>query len=104
MLAATSVTLAAIFGFGMMGLFFRRKAFEKGRLMLMVLPDDCRRRAGGQHYSVQHDNLDRRSRADYAAGSYPVTITADEVGVVVCLEPGGAGRQLHRSRERSDIQ
>ena len=33
----TSVTLAAIFGFGMMGLFFRRKTFEKGRLMLMVL-------------------------------------------------------------------
>lgn len=32
----TSTAPAAIFGFGMIGLFFRRKTFEKGRLLLMV--------------------------------------------------------------------
>ena len=53
----TSVTLAAIFGFGMIGLFFRRKTFEKGRLLLDGVPHDCRKRAGGQHYSMQHDDL-----------------------------------------------
>ena len=32
-----SVTLATLFGFGIIGLFFRRRSFEKQRLLLMVL-------------------------------------------------------------------
>jgi hypothetical protein len=87
----TSVALAAIFGFGMMGLFFRRKAFEKGRLMLMVLMMIV---GGALAISVTACNtttLTPEAALTTPSGSYPVTITADEVGALCVSEPGGAG-------------
>ena len=85
---ATSVTLAAIFGFGMMGLFFRRKAFEKGRLMLMVLLMIV---GGALAVSITACNtttLTAEAALTTPSGSYPVTITADEVGVICVSSPG----------------
>jgi hypothetical protein len=87
----TSITLAAIFGFGMMGLFFRRKTFEKGRLMLMVLLMIV---GGALAVSVTACNtttLTPEAALTTPSGSYPVTITADEVGALCVSEPGGAG-------------
>jgi sugar lactone lactonase YvrE len=87
----TSVTLAAIFGFGMMGLFFRRKTFEKGRMMLMVLLMIV---GGALAVSVTACNtttLAPLATLNTPAGSYPVTITADEVGALCVSEPGGSG-------------
>jgi|GEM_PF-1502669 len=87
----TSVTLAAIFGFGMMGLFFRRKTFEKGRMMLMVLLMIV---GGALAVSVTACNtttLTPEAALTTPVGSYPVTITADEVGALCVSEPGGAG-------------
>ncbi|HVN93627.1 MAG TPA: hypothetical protein VMT38_08025 [Terracidiphilus sp.] len=87
----TSVTLAAIFGFGMIGLFFRRKAFEKGRMILIVL---LMITAGGLAVSVTACNtttLTPEAALTTPAGTYPVTITADEVGSLCVSEPGGAG-------------
>jgi hypothetical protein len=87
----TSVALAAIFGFGMMGLFFRRKAFEKGRLMLMVIMMIV---GGALAISVTACNtttLTPEAALTTPSGSYPVTITADEVGALCVSEPGGAG-------------
>jgi hypothetical protein len=86
----TSVTLAAIFGLGMMGLFFRRKTFEKGRLMLMVLLMIV---GGALAVSVTACNtttLATDAALTTPAGSYPVTITADEVGVICVASPGNA--------------
>jgi hypothetical protein len=87
----TSVTLAAIFGFGMIGLFFRRRTFEKGRLLLMVFLMIV---GGALAVSVTACNtttLSPEASLKTPAGTYPVTITADEVGALCVSEPGGAG-------------
>jgi hypothetical protein len=86
----TSVTLAAIFGFGMMGLFFRRKTFEKGRLMLMVLLIIV---GGALAVSVTACNtttLSPEAALTTPSGSYPVTITAEEVGTICVASPGNS--------------
>ncbi|MGB8028119.1 MAG: hypothetical protein WCF30_00515 [Terracidiphilus sp.] len=87
----TSVTLAAIFGFGMIGLFFRRRTFEKGRLLLMLFLMIV---GGALAVSVTACNtttLAPLATLNTPAGTYPVTITADEVGSLCVSEPGGAG-------------
>jgi sugar lactone lactonase YvrE len=86
----TSITLAAIFGFGMMGLFFRRKSFEKGRLMLMVLLMIV---GGALAVSVTACNtttLSPEAALTTPAGTYPVTITAEEVGTICVASPGNS--------------
>jgi hypothetical protein len=86
----TSITLAAIFGFGMMGLFFRRKSFEKGRLMLMVLLMIV---GGALAVSVTACNtttLSPEAALTTPAGTYPVTITAEEVGTICVSSPGNS--------------
>jgi hypothetical protein len=87
----TSVTLAAIFSFGMIGLFFRRRTFEKGRMLLMVFLMIV---GGALAISVTACNtttLATLASLKTPAGTYPVTITADEVGSLCVSEPGGAG-------------
>ena len=85
----TSVTLAAIFGFGMLGLFFRRKTFEKGRLLLMVFLMIA---GGALAVSITACNtttLAPLASLNTPAGTYPVTITADETGAGDnCIVPG----------------
>jgi hypothetical protein len=88
---ATSVTLAAIFGFGMIGLFFRRRAFEKGRMLLMVFLMIA---GGALAVSITACNttvLAPQSSLGTPAGTYAVTITADEVGTLCVASPGGSG-------------
>ncbi len=87
----TPVTLAAIFGLGMMGLFFSRKTFEKGRLLLMMLLMIA---GGALAISITACNtttLATLATLNTPAGTYPVTITADEVGSLCVSEPGGNG-------------
>jgi sugar lactone lactonase YvrE len=87
----TSVTLAAIFGFGMIGLFFRRRTFEKGRLLVMVLLMVV---GGALAVSITACNttvLTPGASLSTPAGAYAVTITADEVGTLCVSEPGGQG-------------
>jgi hypothetical protein len=87
----TSVTLAAIFSFGMLGLFIRRRTFEKGRMLLMVFLMIV---GGALAVSVTACNtttLTPLASLKTPAGTYPVTITADEVGALCVSEPGGAG-------------
>ncbi len=86
-----SVTLAAIFGFGMMGLFFRRKAFEKARLLMMVFLMVV---GGALAVSITACNtttLAPLASLKTPAGTYAVTITADEVGSFCSSQPGGGG-------------
>jgi hypothetical protein len=87
----TSATLAAIFGFGMIGLFFRRRAFEKARMMMMVVLMVV---GAGLAVSITACNtttLTPQSSLATPAGTYAVTITADEVGTLCVSSPGAAG-------------
>jgi hypothetical protein len=87
----TSITLAAIFSFGMIGLFIRRRTFEKGRMLLMVFLMVV---GGALAVSVTACNtttLTPLASLKTPAGTYPVTITADEVGSFCSSQPGGAG-------------
>jgi len=88
---AASVTFAAIFGFGMFGLFFRRKAFEKGRMVLMVFLMIV---GGALAVSITACNtttLSTGATLSTPSGTYAMTVTADEVGTLCVSEPGGAG-------------
>ena len=98
----TSVALGAIFGFGMIGLFFRRKTFEKERLLLMVFLMIVGTRAGGQCYSMQHHNLGPSGVAEDACWNLCGDDHGGRSGRVVCLPARRRRRQLHRSRERID--
>ncbi len=86
-----SVTLAAIFGFGMMGLFFRRKTFAKGRLLLMVFLMIAGSALAVSITACNTTTLAPLASLNTPAGTYPVTITADETGSLCVSEPGGAG-------------
>jgi sugar lactone lactonase YvrE len=77
---ATSVTLAGIFGFGMLGLFVRRKAFEKGRLLLMVVLMVIAPALAVSITACSTTNLLPQTELASPAGSYAVTVTAQQVG------------------------
>jgi len=84
----TSVTLAAIFGFGMIGLSFGRKTFEKGRILLMVF---LMMAGGALAVSITACNtttLAPLAALNTPAGTYAVTITADETGTICVASPG----------------
>jgi hypothetical protein len=75
----------------MIGLFFRRKTFEKGRMLLMVFLMIA---GGGLAVSITACNtttLTPLASLNTPAGTYAVTITADEVGSFCSSQPGGAG-------------
>ncbi len=98
----TSVTLAAIFGFGMIGLFFRRKTFEKGRLLLMVFLMIV---GGALAVSITACNtttLAPAGVAEYACWNLCGDDHGGRNGRVVCLRARRRRRQLHRPRERID--
>ncbi len=86
-----SVALAAIFGFGMIGLFFRRRAFEKGRMLLMVLLMFVGVALAVGITACSTTTLTSGSTLTTPSGTYAVTITADEVGTLCVSEPGASG-------------
>ena len=77
---AASFTLAGIFGFGMLGLFVRRKAFEKGRLLLMVVLMVIAPALAVSITACSTTNLLPQTELASPAGSYAVTVTAQQVG------------------------
>lgn len=77
---ATSVTLAAIFGFGMIGLFVRRRAFEKGRLLLMVALMVIAPALAASITACSTTNLLPEAKLSSPSGTYAVTVTAQQVG------------------------
>ena len=87
----TPVTLAAIFGFGMIGLFFRRRAFEKGRMGLMVLLMIVGGALACSITACSTTALSPESSLSTPAGSYAMTVTAKSVGSFCSPSPGGAG-------------
>ncbi len=78
--AAASITLASVFGFGMIGLFFRRRAFAKTRLLLMAFLMIV---AGALAVSItacNTTNLAPNAVLSTPAGTYAVTVSAQQVG------------------------
>ena len=87
----TSVALAAIFGFGMVGLFFRRRAFEKARLMMMVFLMIVGASLALSVTACNTTTLAPQASLATPGGTYAVTITAEEVGTLCVSSPGGPG-------------
>jgi hypothetical protein len=77
---AASVALGAFFGLGMIGLFVRRRAFEKARGNLMVLMMIVGVSLAVSLTACSTANLSPQSALATPAGTYAVTITAQEVG------------------------
>lgn len=78
---SASISLAAVFGFGMVGLFFRRKSFEKGRRLLMVFLMIVGGLLGLSLTACNTTQLSPiGSTTETTPGTYPVTITAEQVG------------------------
>lgn len=84
-----TMAYAALFGFGMFGLFFRRRMGKAGRLFLMV----CVAVLGGalatSLTACSTTNLSPASVLSTPAGTYSVTITAQQVGSQVITLPTG---------------
>ncbi len=78
--AIASITLASIFGFGMIGLFFRRKVFEKGRLLLMVFLMIVGGALAASLTACNTTNLTPNAVLSTPAGTYAVTVSAQQVG------------------------
>jgi len=106
---STPVALAALFGFGMIGLFFRRRAAQKAGLTLMLCMVILSGALAVSLTACSTTNLSPASVLKTPSGSYAVTVTAEQVGtqcVVVqgsassnCTTPGGqAGTAVHGSQ------
>jgi len=83
------ITFAAMLGFGMIGLLFRRRIGQKGRLLLMI----CLAIVSGAFAlsltACSTTNLSPASVLTTPSGTYAVTITAQQVGSQVITLPTG---------------
>ena len=97
--SAPSIALASIFGLGMLGLFFRRKAFEKWHRLLMVVLMVVGGALAVSLTACNTTNLTPTGQLSTPAGKYAVSITASQVGTQCipqtgtvthpCTTPGG---------------
>lgn len=87
--STASLSYAALFGFGMVGLFFRRRVGKIGRMLLML----CLAILGGalsiSLTACSTTNLAPSSVLTTPAGTYSVSITAVQVGTQVITLPTG---------------
>jgi hypothetical protein len=97
-----SVTLATLFGFGMIGLFFRRRSFEKRRLLLMALLIVISGALAVTLTACSTTNLSPQTQLKTPAGTYQMTITAQPVGTQ-CIALTGAGSNCTTSSGGSGV-
>jgi hypothetical protein len=83
------VVYAAMFGLGMIGLFFRRRVGQKGRLLLMLCLTMLSGVLACSFTACSTTNLSPASVLTTPAGTYAVTITAQQVGSQVITLPTG---------------
>jgi hypothetical protein len=86
---AAPLTFAAMFGFGMIGLFFRRKLGQQGRLLLILCMVILSGALAGSLTACNTTNLSPASVLQTPSGTYAVTITAQQVGSQVISQPTG---------------
>jgi hypothetical protein len=85
-----TTALAVIYGFGLLGLFFRRKAFEKSRAMFVVLLMIVGGTLAVALSACATTNLSPQTTLSSPAGTYAMNITAEEVGTQ-CVAQVGPG-------------
>jgi sugar lactone lactonase YvrE len=85
-----SVTLASLFGFGMIGLFIRRKSFAKRRLLLMGFMVVVGCSLAICVTACNTTNLSPNAALSTPPGTYAVTVTAQQVGYQ-CVPLAGPG-------------
>ncbi len=78
--SAASVTLASLFGLGMIGLFVRRRAFEKARRFTMFVLMVVGGALAVTLSACNTTNLSGLAQVTTPAGTYAVNITASQVG------------------------
>lgn len=87
--AVASITLASFFGFGTIALFFRRRAFEKGRLLLMIGMMVVGGALAVSVTACNTTNLSPNAVLSTPVGNYAMTITAQQVGTQTINLPTG---------------
>jgi hypothetical protein len=85
----SSLAYAALFGFGMIGLFFRRRVSQFGRLMLIVCVSIFGGALAVSLTACSTTNLSPQSILTTPKGNYAVTITAQQVGQQCIVGVGG---------------
>jgi hypothetical protein len=83
------VTFAALFGFGMVGLFFRRRAVQKSRLLFMLCAAILSGALAFGLAACSTANLSPASVLTTPSGTYSVSVTAQQVGSQVITLPTG---------------
>lgn len=83
------LTFAALFGFGMIGLVFRRRFGQKGRLLLMICLTVLSSAFAVSLTACSTTNLSPASVLSTPKGTYTVTITAQQVGTQEITLPTG---------------
>lgn len=78
--STASITLASLFGLGMIGLFVRRKAFEKAHRLMMVLLMVVAGALAVTLSACNTSNLSPLAQITTPPGTYAVNITATQVG------------------------
>jgi hypothetical protein len=78
--SGASIAFAAIYGVGMFGLFFRRRAFAKHRLWMMLMLMLAGTVLAGSLTACSTTNLSPQAKLATPAGTYAVTITARQTG------------------------
>ncbi len=77
---AASFAFAAIYGVGMFGLFFRRRAFEKRKFLTIIILMIAGIVLAGSLTACSTTNLSPEAKLTTPTGTYAVTITAQQVG------------------------
>ncbi|HLI04282.1 MAG TPA: hypothetical protein VKU93_08430 [Terracidiphilus sp.] len=88
--AAASVTLASLFGAGMLGLFFRRRAFAKAGWLPMIVLMIVGCALAVSLSACSTANLSPQAQLSTSSGTYAVTVTAQQVGYQ-CVPQSGPG-------------
>ncbi|HKF50171.1 MAG TPA: hypothetical protein VKB38_22610 [Terracidiphilus sp.] len=97
-----SVALAGIFGLGMIGLFFRRRALQKYGVLLMVVLMIVGASLAISLTACGTTNLSPQTHLSTPAGSYQMTITAQSVGSQ-CVPLVGPGSNCTTSSGGSGV-
>lgn len=87
---AASLTLASLFGVGMIGLFVRRRAFEKARRVMMVILMVVGGALAVTLSACNTTNLSGLAQLSTPPGTYAVSITASQVGTQCVPQVGGS--------------
>jgi hypothetical protein len=98
-----SITFAGIFGLGMIGLFIRRRAFEKGRLLMMVFLMVVGTALAVSITACSTTNLSTSAVLTTPKGTYPVTVTAQQVGTQQISSGNGSTQTIYGSQNQVSL-